>query len=37
MQEFYTVENIKNMLTIGLNKAYNLLNPKGAIEFKITN
>lgn len=29
MQEFYTVENIKNMLTIGLNKAYNLVKSEG--------
>ena len=37
MQEFYTVENIKNMLTIGLNKAYNLVKSNGFPSIKIGN
>lgn len=37
MQEFYTVEDIKNMLTIGFNKAYNLVKSDGFPSIKIGN
>ena len=35
MQQFYTVTDIKNILTIGANKAYNLVNSDGFPSLRI--